>query len=103
MRSGGQAINIALALPDRSLLIGHSIGEMYPLHCTAVGKIFLASLEPAARDRLIGGLTLERFTESTIADAGSLRRALADIEKQGYAVDNEEWEHGLALHRFALA
>jgi 2-aminomuconate deaminase len=95
VRNGSQAINIAQAMPDRSLLIGHSIGEMYPLHCTAVGKILLAALEPAARERLTGSLTLERFTESTLADGGSLRRALIDIEQQGYAVDNEEWEHGL--------
>jgi 2-aminomuconate deaminase len=52
-------------------------------------------MAPAARDRLIDGLPLERFTESTITSGVELRRAIAEIETQGYAVDNEEWEQGL--------
>jgi 2-aminomuconate deaminase len=95
VRSASHALNVAQSLPDRSLLIGRSIGETYPLHCTSVGKILLAALAPAARDRLVDSLPLERFTESTITDPGDLRRALIAIERQGYAIDDEEWEHGL--------
>jgi 2-aminomuconate deaminase len=95
VRSASQALNIAQSLPDRSLLIGQSIGETYPLHCTSVGKILLAALPAGTRDRFVDSLPLERFTESTITDPGVLRRALIEIERQGYAIDDEEWEHGL--------
>jgi DNA-binding IclR family transcriptional regulator/enamine deaminase RidA (YjgF/YER057c/UK114 family) len=95
VRNGQQAINIARALPDRSLLIGHGIGELHPLHCTAVGKMMLASLDTNARERLLDHIELERFTDHTIVDPKLLREQLTDISRRNYAIDDGEWEEGL--------
>jgi 2-aminomuconate deaminase len=94
-RSGNQAINAARAIPDRSLVISQPIGEPFPLHCTAAGKIFLASMSPANRRSFLAKLNLQRFTDATIIEPEALERELTQVSRQGYAVDEQEWEEGL--------
>jgi 2-aminomuconate deaminase len=96
VRNATQAVTIAHALPDRSLLIGQALGGGYPLHCSAAGKILLAAMEGSARAKVIDHLTLERHTAATITDPRILAQTLATVARQGFAVDEEEWEDGLA-------
>ena len=95
-RSGNQAINAARAIPDRSLVISQPIGEPFPMHCTAAGKIFLASMSPTNRRTFLAKLTLPRFTAATITDPPQLEEELGRIGRLGFAIENEEWEEGLA-------
>ena len=95
VQSGTHAINIAQTLPDRSLVIGHSAGDTVPLHCSAVGKVLLAWLQPNVREQFLDRLELARFTEHTITQRGVLARALQAIVQSGYALEDEEWEEGL--------
>ncbi|WP_257555426.1 IclR family transcriptional regulator C-terminal domain-containing protein [Sphingobium sp. CFD-2] len=94
-RSGNQAINAAVARPDRSLVISHPVGEPFPLHCTSAGKLFIASMSESHRASFLANAELRRYTPGTIVDPGQLMAELGRIAKQGYAVDNEEWEEGL--------
>lgn len=93
--SGSAAINIAHTLPDRSLMTGHASGETIPMHCSSVGKVLLAWLEPRVREQFLDRQPLERFTDRTITDRVRLARELAAIAQRGFAVDDEEWEEGL--------
>jgi len=95
VRNGSVAINVARALPDRSLVIGHAAGDTVPLYCSAVGKVLLAALDPAVRERFLDHMELERFTRHTITDRAALGRELREVGARGYAVDDEEWEEGL--------
>ena len=70
-------------------------GSRVPLHCTASGKLLLASQPAARRRRLVDSLELARFTQRTIVDAKSLDGELARIRRDGYATDNEEYLVGL--------
>ena len=70
-------------------------GSRVPLHCTASGKLLLASLPAARRRRLVATLPLERYTERTLIDANALEAELARIRRVGYATDNEEYLAGL--------
>ena len=70
-------------------------GSRVPLHCTASGKLLLASLPAARRKRLVDTLALERFTARTIVDAAALEAELARIRRLGYSTDNEEYLAGL--------
>lgn len=72
-----------------------SSGSRVPLHCTASGKLLLATLPKAARTRLIAHLAMTRFTDTTITDARRLADELARIRSQKYATDNEEFHAGL--------
>ncbi len=71
------------------------VGSHVPFHCTASGKTFLASLKPAARKAMVESLYLEKLTANTHDDAGKLSKELAMIEKQGYALDREEFMEGM--------
>ena len=70
-------------------------GSRVPLHCTASGKLLLASLAAARRKRLIAALPLERYTDRTLVDARRLEAELARIRRDGFATDNEEYLAGL--------
>jgi IclR family transcriptional regulator, acetate operon repressor len=71
-------------------------GGALPPHCCASGKLLLAHLPAAERQRLIELLPLERFTERTITDRAVLESELDRIVSVGYAVDNEEYVLGVA-------
>lgn len=70
-------------------------GSRVPLHCSASGKLLLAHLPKAARERLLERLPLERFTDSTITARTTLDRELERIRAAGCATDNEEYIAGL--------
>lgn len=70
-------------------------GSHIPLHCTASGKLFLAYLPKARRERLITQVHFERLTQRTIVDRQELEDELDRIRKQGYAIDSEEYVVGL--------
>src|SRR5688572_27890522 len=53
VRNGDIAVNIARAQPARSLVMGLTSGDATPLHCSAVGKVLLAALDPAALSPLL--------------------------------------------------
>ena len=70
-------------------------GSRVPLHCTASGKLLLALLPKASRERLVPQLGLGRYTGSTITDPKRLAGELARIRANRYATDNEEFHAGL--------
>lgn len=60
-----------------------------PFHCGASGKALLAFGDPSIRDRVLGS-TLRQRTRWTITDPAVLDAELAQIRRQGYAVDRQE-------------
>jgi DNA-binding IclR family transcriptional regulator len=70
-------------------------GSHIPLYCTASGKLFLAYLAKARRERLMSHIHFERLTDKTIVQKQQLEKELERIRKQGYAVDNQEYVVGL--------
>jgi len=81
---------------SRHLLRMHlTVGSGVPAHATALGKVLLATLEPAELTRRLRGRRLECLTQRTIGDRTALRSALAQVREQGFAVDDEECSLGL--------
>lgn len=70
-------------------------GSHVPLHCTASGKLFLASLPPAQRKRLLDTLPLTPLTPTTITERSALEAELKVITRQNYSLDREEFLLGL--------
>ena len=67
-----------------------------PLHCTASGKLFLATLPEAQREALIGeARRCRRMTANTITTVKALRDECAAIARAGYSSDREEFIAGL--------
>ncbi|GED16855.1 IclR family transcriptional regulator [Aneurinibacillus migulanus] len=80
--------------PSRPVRIGTSIGIPKPLHCTALGKVLL-SFQPDKFVEKIISKGLRRYTQNTIVEREALWDEIQLIRKQGYAIDNEEFEEGL--------
>jgi DNA-binding IclR family transcriptional regulator len=70
-------------------------GSRVPLHCTASGKLLLATQPAPRRRRLLDALDLARFTDRTLTDARQLDAELSRIRRRGYATDDEEYLAGL--------
>lgn len=74
-------------------------GRSLPLHCTGIGKVLLAHLDPQHRDEFVQVERLHQYTAHTICDAALLQDELELIRQQGYAMEIEE----LALGRACIA
>ena len=77
------------------LRLQFSSGSRVPLHCSAIGKLFLAFTPASRRRRLLQHLDLRRYTEQTIVDPASLEAELRQIRKQQVSYDREEFLDGV--------
>jgi DNA-binding IclR family transcriptional regulator len=71
------------------LKVDHPIGALSPLHCTALGKAFLAF----GQVEEVGKLT--QFTAKTITTSEALETEINSTRRRGYAVDDEEFAPGI--------
>ena len=71
------------------------IGSQVPLHCTASGKAFLASLPPKARQQMVHSLDLEALTPNTHTEPARLLAELDEVNRAGYSLDREEFVEGM--------
>jgi DNA-binding IclR family transcriptional regulator len=100
----GETVNIAV-LSDRSALYldqvaGQSalqshnwVGQHIPLHATSNGKVLLSGLSSEEVDQRVP--RLPAYTPGTVTSRARLRRELAEVREQGYAVAVDELEVGL--------
>lgn len=67
------------------------VGSNLILHVGAPGKVLLAYIPDAERERIIDNLKLKRYTANTITTRSQLMNELNSVRKKGYAVDRGEW------------
>jgi DNA-binding IclR family transcriptional regulator len=77
------------------LRLHYTTGSRVPLHCSAIGKLYLALASAARRRRLLQSLELRRFTATTITDAARLDAELRQIRKDRVSFDREEYLLGV--------
>jgi DNA-binding IclR family transcriptional regulator len=65
------------------------VGGRFALPATGVGRVLLAP-PPAEIQEQVLAAPLRRHTELTITDPVALRRGLADVRRQGYAVSDRQ-------------
>ena len=85
-----QALYIDQVESPASLRVTTGVGTLAPLHCTALGKSLLAFNDHTAIPQ-----ELPAFTPRTITDPETLHLHLEQTRRQGYAVDDEEYEIGV--------
>jgi DNA-binding IclR family transcriptional regulator len=76
------------------LMTTRRVGNISPLHCTAVGKLLLLGFTPRQLDSFIATKGLPALTEKTITTREALIEELARVKEKGFAFDNEEYEPG---------
>jgi sugar lactone lactonase YvrE/DNA-binding IclR family transcriptional regulator len=91
-----QAVYIDERASARTIRLVSGVGGRVAAHASGVGKAILAHMAPAERMEFISGLTLDRFTPSTITEADALIRELDLIKGRGYAISIEEQTPGVS-------
>lgn len=91
---GGQARFIDQVPGARRLRAVSSVGDAFPLHCSANGKALLAAL-PADQAEALLPVRLEALTPNTITSRAQLRRELDEVARTGLAYDREEHTVGI--------
>lgn len=95
MLDGSEVIYLDRVETASPLRVNLQPGSHVPLHCTASGKLFLAMLPRAQRNRLIEHLPLTMHTENTLTDRAALENELARIRHDRISTDNQEYLTGL--------
>jgi IclR family transcriptional regulator, KDG regulon repressor len=87
-----QVIYIDKIVYDQPIQLYSKIGKIAFYHCTALGKVTLAFQNSELINKIINNLELFSLTKNTITDKKILIEELQTIKKNGYALDNSEFE-----------
>ncbi len=90
----GEAVYIEHIKSDHNLRMFTELGSRGPLHCSGVGKVFLANMASEEANFFKNRL-LKKYTDNTKTSAGELEVELAAVHQNGFAIDNEEREAGV--------
>ncbi|MFF8378318.1 IclR family transcriptional regulator [Streptomyces sp. NPDC015661] len=83
-------IYIAKVDSSHAVRMVSAAGRRLPAHCTAVGKMLLATLPEVELDERLEGRELVGMTPRSLTDPDALRAALAEIRILGVAVEQQE-------------
>lgn len=94
IRSGWQRIYVEQVTPPLEVKMTVKLGLHHPLHAGSSSKAFLAFLPEAEQQAFFDSSELVAVTGSTVTSAAKLRKELATIRSQGYAVSLGERQEG---------
>jgi DNA-binding IclR family transcriptional regulator len=93
----GAAVRFVAAVEGPAAVrVASRLGRTMPAHCTSTGKAMLAQLPQAELHQLLPDEKLETITDRSIGSRAKLEAELSRIREQGYAVNREESEEGVA-------
>jgi IclR family transcriptional regulator, pca regulon regulatory protein len=85
-----------LRVPTHKIMtINLSIGSRLPAYCTSMGRVLLAALDEEALDATLGASPLYAHTPRTVTDKDELKKIIAQVRQQGWAIVDQELEGGL--------
>ncbi len=88
------AVMVAYATPRRMYMDSAGVGLRLPAYCSAIGRVLLAGLPEAERELYLKRLQPKAITPRTVTGKPALRRILAQVAEDGFAVAEEEAEPG---------
>jgi DNA-binding IclR family transcriptional regulator len=91
VRMGDSVVVIARTSGPGAFQLTDRVGVVRPAHCTALGKIILASLRPDQLNRFLERVEMKPATKKSITEAGVLLREIAEIKRTGIAFDDGEF------------
>ncbi|MER9890195.1 IclR family transcriptional regulator [Mesorhizobium sp. M0114] len=92
---GVNIVVIERADPPTRIRIGGELGMREPIYSTAAGKCMLATLAGSERKTLLARMVLTPQTRNTLIDPAALAAEIAEVERQGFAIGDEENEQGV--------
>jgi DNA-binding IclR family transcriptional regulator len=91
VRMGDAVVVIARTSGPGAFQLTDRVGVVRPAHCTALGKIMLASLRPDQLKRFLERVELKPSTKKSITDPSVLLREIAEIRRSAIAFDDGEF------------
>jgi IclR family transcriptional regulator, KDG regulon repressor len=91
VRMGDTVVVIARTSGAGAFQLTDRVGVVRPAHCTALGKVILASLRPDQLERFLERVELVPSTEKSITSIPILLREIEEIRRTGIAFDDGEF------------
>ncbi len=91
VRMGDAVVVIARTSGPGAFQLTDRVGVVRPAHCTALGKIILASLRPDQLTRFLERVEMKPSTPKSITDPRVLLREITEIRRTGIAFDDGEF------------
>jgi IclR family transcriptional regulator, KDG regulon repressor len=102
-RATGESAHFSVPMGDAVVVLARTsgpgafqlsdrVGVVRPAHCTALGKIMLAALQPDQFERFLGRAELKARTPKSITSAEQLRREITEVRRAGIAIDDGEFD-----------
>jgi len=91
VRMGDAVVVIARTSGPGAFQLTDRVGVVRPAHCTALGKIILASLRPDQLERFLKRVELKPSTEKSITEIPALMREIEEVRRSGIAFDDGEY------------
>jgi len=91
----GEVLYVARAATSRVMSVALNTGSRLPAYCTSLGRVMLAHLPADELEQYLARTKLRAMTENTVVNQKRLREMLADVRRDGYAINDEELELGL--------
>jgi IclR family KDG regulon transcriptional repressor len=91
VRMGDSVIVIARTSGTGAFQLTDRVGVVRPAHCTALGKIILASLRPDQLKRFLERVELKPSTKMSVTEPTALLREIAEIRRSAIAFDDGEF------------
>ena len=92
---GDDLLYVARAETVRIMSIGLNKGSRLPAYCTSMGRVLLADLPADTLAGYLERIPLRPRTEYTETDGERFHRLIEQVQKDGYALHDQELEIGL--------
>ena len=92
---GDAAVYVLKIESKHTIRMFSRVGRRIPLYCTAIGKVLLAHADAEERSAALRSMRLVALTPRTLTSRVALEAELEKVRRQGFAVDDEEHEHGI--------
>ncbi|CAN5393696.1 IclR family transcriptional regulator [soil metagenome] len=93
--TGAHAEYVAQVPSRHAMRMFTEVGRQVELHCSGVGKALLAQLDDEQVRSVVRRVGLPGYTPHTLTTESALFGELAEIRRNGYAIDREEKELGV--------
>lgn len=92
---GQEIVYVARVPAKRIMSVSLGIGVRLPAYCTSMGRVLLSGLSEEEFDTYLSTAELHKLTANTRTDPKELRRIIARVRNDGYAIVDQELEEGL--------
>ncbi|QVQ27112.1 IclR family transcriptional regulator [Achromobacter deleyi] len=94
LQDSGHLKILEQALSHQPIRYETTPGQLFPVYCTAIGRVLLAHSTPQRRDEMLARHPREAITPYTLTALADIHAKIAQAAQDGYSVVEEEAERG---------